>query len=264
MQIDVLRGHITNVAYNDVLGHETDSLRTLVVGVKQGLGTITINTVPAGGVEAHELTNYENETYDLWLAEYPTETGTFDAPSNPVSITAVPADGDGHLDYWMGSYFAYNPRDAAELSVILFDDTKLNAIIEGRPGMGALDLVSDFEDFVAEVLPAQDWDGEGEPELPEIAQRLADAFASTDANDGNRLTVNEARAAYPALTTDQFEDLGTSGDGFLSLPELEAQLEDPSGCNAATKVKHSLGDVFLLGAALLTLAGFARSSRRLP
>ena len=42
-----------------------------------------------------EPRNYEDETYDLWLAEYPAETGTFDAPSNPVSITAVPADGDG-------------------------------------------------------------------------------------------------------------------------------------------------------------------------
>ena len=88
---------------------------------------------------------------------YSAETGEFDAPTNPVSITAVPADGDGHLDYWMGSYFAYGPRDAAALSVILFDDTKLNAVIEGRPGMGTLDLVADFEDFVAEVLPAQDW-----------------------------------------------------------------------------------------------------------
>ena len=158
VQLPLLEQYAGEVTYNDVLGHESDGLRTLVVGVRQGTGGIAINTVPTGGVETHELRNYEDETYDLLLAEYPAETGTAETPSNPVSITATPADVDGHLDYWMGAYFAFGPRDEAELAVILFEDTKLNAVMKVSPGLGTLDLVADFEDFVAEVLPAEDWE----------------------------------------------------------------------------------------------------------
>ncbi len=66
---------------------------------------------------------------------------------------------------------------------------------------------------------------------------------------------------YPALSTDEFEELDANSDGFLSLAELEAQIEGPSGCNVATKLRGTLGDVFLLGAALLTLVGFLRVTR---
>ena len=74
--------------------------------------------------------------------------------------------------------------------------------------------------------------------------------------------MSEARVTYPALSTDEFEELDANSDGFLSLAELEAQIEEPSGCNLTAKLGESLGDVFLLGLSLLALVGFLGTGRR--
>ncbi|MDP2323893.1 MAG: leucine-rich repeat domain-containing protein, partial [Gammaproteobacteria bacterium] len=52
----LIEGHVSSLSYDDLLGHQTDGLRVLIVGVEQGLGSITINSVPAGGVSQYEFT----------------------------------------------------------------------------------------------------------------------------------------------------------------------------------------------------------------
>lgn len=102
---------------------------------------------------------------------------------------------------------------------------------------------------------------QGELSLDEIAGQLADTFAGTDTNDDNRLSLSEARATYPALTNAEFAELDSNKDGFLSLVELQARIEELSGCNLNAKFWGSLGDVFLLGLAFsgcLALAGLTR------
>ncbi len=102
--------------------------------------------------------------------------------------------------------------------------------------------------------------------LDEIAQLLIDAFIASDINEDELLSIIEARAAYPQLTEGDFDTLDENGDGFLSLAELEAWLDPGAGCceagNASAKVQRYLGDLFLMGVALMTLVGWSAVARK--
>lgn len=102
---------------------------------------------------------------------------------------------------------------------------------------------------------------QGALNLDDIASQLADTFAGTDTNDDNRISLGEARATYPAHTNAEFAELDSNSNGFLSLAELQARIEEPSGCNLNAKFRGSLGELFLLGLAFsgcLALAGLTR------
>ena len=102
--------------------------------------------------------------------------------------------------------------------------------------------------------------------LDEIAQLLIDAFIASDTNEDDLLSIGEARAAYPQLTDGDFDTLDQNSDGFLSLAELNAQLEPGTGCceagNTAAKLQHYLGDLFLMGVALMTLVTWTGVTRK--
>ena len=64
----------------------------------------------------------------------------------------------------------------------------------------------------------------------------------------------------PLLTNAQFNALDRNDDGFLSPSELAAQVVQPSGCCQTGKSYRGpagyVGDLFLLGLALVTLLGW--------
>lgn len=113
--------------------------------------------------------------------------------------------------------------------------------------------------------------GGGEP-LDEIAQDLFDGFAAGDTDNDDRLSLSEATGIRPSLTDAQFEAIDANGDSFITMEELiaagaMAPPVGPSCCDPGKRftfkdLEHYLGDVLLLGLALLTLSGLcARTSR---
>ena len=89
---------------------------------------------------------------------------------------------------------------------------------------------------------------------------------ATDTNEDDLLSIEEARVTYAQLTNADFATLDRDDDGFLSLAELQAQLEPTTGCceagKAQAKLQHYLGDFFLLGVALMTLLGWSALTRK--
>ena len=77
----------------------------------------------------------------------------------------------------------------------------------------------------------------------------------TDANGDGRLSFSEARAQLNGLTRAQFDAMDTNQDGLLSRAELGDVVPPPPGCPAGKSALPQLGDLFLLGVALLALAG---------
>jgi hypothetical protein len=69
------------------------------------------------------------------------------------------------------------------------------------------------------------------------------------------LSFSEARAQLNGLTRAEFDAMDTNQDGLLSRAELGEVVPPPAGCPAGKSVLPQLGDLFLLGVALLALAG---------
>jgi len=108
-------------------------------------------------------------------------------------------------------------------------------------------------------------EGEGEPELSIAdARRLEAGFATADANSDEQLSLAEAQTIINTLTQGQFDLVDGNGDGFLTLTEIREYIDDntenPGGCGAKSLASETLrarlGDLFLLGLALGTLAVF--------
>jgi hypothetical protein len=78
------------------------------------------------------------------------------------------------------------------------------------------------------------------------------AFADADLNGDGRLSYSEASAELNGLTRSQFDALDTNQDNLLSRAEL-GETPEPTGCPASKVVTHNLGDLFLMGVALLAL-----------
>jgi len=90
---------------------------------------------------------------------------------------------------------------------------------------------------------------------------LRTGFAGADVDSNQLLSIEEARTLYSALTQEEFDELDLDSDGFLSEAELDERLNPaPTGCcnnDATTKgLRDFLGDLFLLGIALVALAGW--------
>jgi len=99
--------------------------------------------------------------------------------------------------------------------------------------------------------------GEGEPPS-NIAQALIDHFTSADTDHSGGLSLAEAAAALPGLTSAQFLQFDANGDGQLTLDELN-QAINPGGCTcnkssaADKRLKGRLADMFLIALALSSL-----------
>ncbi len=107
--------------------------------------------------------------------------------------------------------------------------------------------------------------------LLEAAQALSNAFSTADLNGDGRLSLSEILAAQPDISEAHFDALDDDGDRLISLSELEAHLAGDSATNSGcpgSKVlpvqgfQEVFGDLFLLGVALLSLAGWSRFEER--
>ena len=110
--------------------------------------------------------------------------------------------------------------------------------------------------------------------LTELAQSLLDSFDSADVNLDGLLDINEARSIVSDLTDGEYNSLDTDNDRFLSMSELgspgEGEGEGEFGCCSpvggvtASKadiielLRRALGDLFLLGIALIALVSFSK------
>ena len=104
----------------------------------------------------------------------------------------------------------------------------------------------------------------------EFAQNLLDRFDEIDTNGDGMLSREEVLAAFAGFGA-AFDRLDTNGDGFLSQAELEAGagIQPPAGCvcnktMSPLEIQKYLGDLFLLGVALLALFAIPRPTDRQP
>ncbi len=99
--------------------------------------------------------------------------------------------------------------------------------------------------------------------LEDMAAFLLLEFDGADTNNDNLLTMAEAQAALGQITQADFDQIDTNSDGFLSQAELTAVGEGGPiiGCPLSSgAVEKNLGDLFLLGTAILGL--LAMDTRR--
>jgi hypothetical protein len=95
------------------------------------------------------------------------------------------------------------------------------------------------------------------------------AFSVADQNGDGRLSYSEARAQLPGLTRGQFDALDTNQDNLLSRAELGDIVPPPAGCPGAKSGgpggwSDLMGDLFLLGAAMLTLVAWSAARTATP
>ena len=96
----------------------------------------------------------------------------------------------------------------------------------------------------------------------QLASALSAGFSAADTDNNGMLTFEEAVAARPQLTRALFDEWDTNNDGNLTQAELDA-VNRPVGCplgKSTRDVTRALGDLFLLGIALLTLLGWSAAS----
>ena len=103
--------------------------------------------------------------------------------------------------------------------------------------------------------------------LQEAAQALSQTFETADLNGDGHLSLAETLAAEPEIEASQFDTLDSDGNRLISVAELEAFLGGDGAASSSCPGIKSLpgrglqeivGDLFLLGVALLSLAGWSR------
>ena len=103
---------------------------------------------------------------------------------------------------------------------------------------------------------------EGEPvPVKQTAQALYDGFSAADTNQDGVLSITEAQAAQPGLTTADFMAIDTNNDGSISQAELATYLNINPACGCACNksdftlagLQKRLGDLFLGGLSLAVL-----------
>ena len=93
---------------------------------------------------------------------------------------------------------------------------------------------------------------------------MLDNFDELDINEDGFLSFSEAQARIAGLMRSEFDALDTNEDGLLSKDELDKTPPvNPGGCPASKLALPRLGDLFLLGIALVVLLGTSALGRRI-
>lgn len=122
-------------------------------------------------------------------------------------------------------------------------------------------------DITAITVELEKEDSGGGMTLQQAANALLGGFTGADGDLDGFLSFAEANALLANLTRAQFDQLDTNGDMLVSQAELRAQLPGNGNgggiqCRRALKslgIKDLLGDLFLLGLAVLVRAASRRS-----